>query len=364
MILFTIHIFLLLSIFIFFGILKLKRNLQNKLTANKSASSLAVIIPFRNEEHNLPELLRSLKQQVVLPQQIIFVDDHSTDASLSLVKEQAHYFEACKILQLNAGDFGKKVAIRKAIAEAKSEFILTIDADVQLPTNFFQSIQFNSSLEMLIQPVEMVGKTGLGRYFSLEYNFFNAYNYLISIIRTVNASGANLLVKKKSFKDYDSYPSHSCLSSGDDYFLLKDFLNNNAQVEVVVNKNLKVFTNSVDNIADYLSQRLRWLSKTHSNRQLGDYILGLFLFYYFVIHSVFLLLALIHLEWVVFFGLFSLHFLIDLFVMHNYSKRIDSSFSIFQLMGFQIVHPLLLIFLFVTSLIFKPNWKERTISSK
>lgn len=364
MILLSIHILLLLSIFILFATLKIKRNLQSKLTANKGASSLSVIIPFRNEEHNLPELLESLKQQVVLPQQIIFVDDHSTDTSLSLVKQQVHYFEDCIILQLNPGDFGKKVAIRKAIAEAKSEFILTLDADVRLPTHFFQFVQFNSSLEMLIQPVEMVGKTGLGQYFSLEYNFFNAFNYLSSIIRPVNASGANLLVNKNSFIDYDSYASHSYLSSGDDYFLLKDFLNNNAQIKVVANKNLKVRTNSVETIADYLSQRLRWLSKTHINRQLRDYILGLFLFYYFVIHSVLLSLALIQFEWGVFFALFFLHFLIDLFVMHNYTKRIDSSFSIFQLMAFQILHPLLLIFLFVTSLIFKPNWKDRTISSK
>ena len=44
-----------------------------------SLPAVSVIIPARNEEHNLPTLLRSLAAQSLKPREIIVVDDGSTD---------------------------------------------------------------------------------------------------------------------------------------------------------------------------------------------------------------------------------------------------------------------------------------------
>jgi 4,4'-diaponeurosporenoate glycosyltransferase len=44
-----------------------------------ASAAVSIIIPARNEEHNLPTLLRSFSSQSVKPCEIIVVDDGSTD---------------------------------------------------------------------------------------------------------------------------------------------------------------------------------------------------------------------------------------------------------------------------------------------
>jgi 4,4'-diaponeurosporenoate glycosyltransferase len=51
------------------------------------ASDLSVIIPARNEAHNLPALLRSLAAQSVSPREIIVVDDGSTDGTAEIARQ-------------------------------------------------------------------------------------------------------------------------------------------------------------------------------------------------------------------------------------------------------------------------------------
>jgi 4,4'-diaponeurosporenoate glycosyltransferase len=52
-----------------------------------SAGDLSIIIPARNEEHNLPVLLASLEEQAVRPHEIIVVDDGSTDRTAEIAAE-------------------------------------------------------------------------------------------------------------------------------------------------------------------------------------------------------------------------------------------------------------------------------------
>ncbi len=49
--------------------------------------SVSVIIPARNEEHNLPTLLRSLASQAVKPHEILVVDDGSTDRTAEVARQ-------------------------------------------------------------------------------------------------------------------------------------------------------------------------------------------------------------------------------------------------------------------------------------
>ena len=55
--------------------------------AHDSQPTLSVIIPARNEAHNLPMLLRSLASQPLKPREIILVDDGSTDRTAELARE-------------------------------------------------------------------------------------------------------------------------------------------------------------------------------------------------------------------------------------------------------------------------------------
>ena len=49
---------------------------------------LSVVIAFRNEEKNLPQLLNCLRQQTYKNVEYIFVNDHSYDNGEKIISEQ------------------------------------------------------------------------------------------------------------------------------------------------------------------------------------------------------------------------------------------------------------------------------------
>ena len=74
-------------------------------------TKISVIIPARNEEGNIGQLLQALQEQTYPSAsfEVIVVDDHSTDGTVNVVKQ----FPAIKLLQLKEDDINsyKKKAI-------------------------------------------------------------------------------------------------------------------------------------------------------------------------------------------------------------------------------------------------------------
>ena len=88
---------------------------------------LSVIIPARNEEYNLPRLLDSLRGQPVPPDEIIVVNDASTDRTAAVARELgAIVLEAPS---LPDGWRGKTWACYQGALQAKGEWLLFLDAD-------------------------------------------------------------------------------------------------------------------------------------------------------------------------------------------------------------------------------------------
>jgi glycosyltransferase involved in cell wall biosynthesis len=356
----SIHgVFLVLAFFVFLY-LKLKQNTQS-LESNLDASDVTVIIPFRNESENLKVLFECLRKQKVLPKTIIFSDDHSTDDSVELVEKFLSETEGMRLVQLPHALFGKKQAIRFALSEVSTPFLLTIDADTSFSSDFFEQLKFNSSAAMLVRPVEMKGSSFFGKFSAFEYNFFSAFNYLVSTQQVLNASGANLLIKKEDFLAYDTIANHKHLASGDDYFLLRDFVANKAQVIVSAAVSDKVVTNSVEKPMQYMSQRIRWLAKTQYRTTFSDVLLSVFLVGYIVFHWVVLLVCFIEASWFALVGFTAVRFLLDSFVFFPFAKGLKLDFNAIHLVLFQYVYPLVFIFVTIVSRLWKPNWKGRKV---
>lgn len=91
------------------------------------ADTLSVIIPARNEERNLPVLLRSLTSQPARPREIIVVDDESTDRTA----EVARRFGATVVSSepLPDGWRGKTWACWQGARAASGGLLLFVDAD-------------------------------------------------------------------------------------------------------------------------------------------------------------------------------------------------------------------------------------------
>lgn len=88
---------------------------------------LSIIIPARNEEQNLPVLLRSINAQPVKPAEVIVVDDGSTDRTVAVARE----FGATVIASqpLPEGWRGKTWACLQGAQAATGDLLLFLDAD-------------------------------------------------------------------------------------------------------------------------------------------------------------------------------------------------------------------------------------------
>jgi len=96
-------------------------------TPSQGEPTLSVIIPARNEAHNLPALLRSLAAQSVKPREIIVVDDGSTDRTAERARELGATVIASK--PLAEGWRGKPWACHQGAQTATGDLLLFVDAD-------------------------------------------------------------------------------------------------------------------------------------------------------------------------------------------------------------------------------------------
>ena len=97
------------------------------------APSVSVIIPARNEERNLPALLRSLVSQPLKPREILVVDDGSTDQTAATAQQ----FGAVVIPSrpLPDGWRGKTWACHQGAQAATGDLLLFLDADTWFEPN-------------------------------------------------------------------------------------------------------------------------------------------------------------------------------------------------------------------------------------
>ena len=100
---------------------------------------LSVVIPIYNEQGNIPQLwerlsavLASSFSDPAKPWEVVFTDDGSKDASLSMLVALARQEPRIKVVEFNR-NYGQHAAIFGAFAESRGQIIVTMDADLQNP---------------------------------------------------------------------------------------------------------------------------------------------------------------------------------------------------------------------------------------
>jgi 4,4'-diaponeurosporenoate glycosyltransferase len=92
-----------------------------------AADQLSLIIPARNEAHNLPALLGSIRAQSTQPGEVLVVDDGSTDGTAEVAKSFGARVIASKPLPEGWG--GKTWACQQGADAAAGRLLLFVDAD-------------------------------------------------------------------------------------------------------------------------------------------------------------------------------------------------------------------------------------------
>ena len=103
------------------------RTLDSHSAPVGSPLSISIIVPARNEERNLPALLRSITGQSVRPLEVIVVDDGSTDRTAEIAKENGATVMAS--MPLPEGWRGKTWACQQGADAARGDLLLFVDAD-------------------------------------------------------------------------------------------------------------------------------------------------------------------------------------------------------------------------------------------
>jgi len=91
------------------------------------ADGLSIIIPARNEEQNLPTLVRSITAQRIKPHEIIVVDDGSTDRTAQIAQQLG--VPVVNSQPLPDGWRGKTWACHQGAQAATGELLIFLDAD-------------------------------------------------------------------------------------------------------------------------------------------------------------------------------------------------------------------------------------------
>ena len=121
-----------------------------EVSAPRPTPTVSIIIPARNEEHNLPTLLRSLAAQSVKPHEIIVVDDGSTDRTAEVARQLGATVIASQ--PLPDGWRGKTWACHQGAQAATGELLLFVDADTwfepdglaRVLSAYYQAARFRS----------------------------------------------------------------------------------------------------------------------------------------------------------------------------------------------------------------------------
>lgn len=95
---------------------------------------VSVVVPTLNEEQNIPQLISRLHavfSRHKILYEVIFIDDHSTDDTVNIIKKLSSQFPV-KVF-IKKGNRGKAFSLLEGFEKAKFDILCMIDADLQYP---------------------------------------------------------------------------------------------------------------------------------------------------------------------------------------------------------------------------------------
>jgi len=351
----------LLFVYVIIGnYLQGKQERESYASAIDLLDQITLVIPFRNESQRIQALLKSIKNSNSLPFEIIFVDDHSSDQGATIIEKELQGINF-RIIQMEEQK-GKKSALRKAFAEVKTSFILTMDADVYFEQNYFDSFLQIPKSDLYILPLVITAPNFLSRILEFDTLILNAFNVGLSVFhRPIVASGANLLFNKEVFDSVDHFESHKDIASGDDIFLLKDFVKAKKEIKILNALSLRVYSPCPKSVKEYLNQRLRWLSKTPRVNDSASNLFGFFQLGFLFLFIAVIVFVLIQHNWTLAVFIFCFKSVIDSLIFLPYFAKYKrlKTWLLFPL--YSLLFPFYSLFILLLLPFFKTEWKGRSL---
>ncbi len=103
---------------------------------------LSIVVPFANEEQNLPGLVAAVAQamkELAYDYELVLVNDGSSDRSLEIVRELSKTHPEIVAIDLSR-NFGKELALTAGLDEARGDAVVFMDADLQHPPSLLPEL--------------------------------------------------------------------------------------------------------------------------------------------------------------------------------------------------------------------------------
>lgn len=267
-------------------------NLKFEIAGHK-AFCVSLIIPCRNESANIFRILKAVDKQKYdfKNLEVIVVDDHSTDdtsAKISNFEFQISNLKAL-ILKLPENEFGKKVAITKAISISKGDIIVCTDADCEFGENWLTSMTTPfqvPEIKMVTGPVMFFEKKGFWNQL-MQLEFLSLIGIGAGCIKNgypTMCNGANIAYRKSAFMEVNGFEGNEHIPSGDDEFLMhKIFKKYKGGILFIKNHDAIVYTEPPQSFNEFINQRIRWGSKAGHYKSIKSKLLPAFMFFFNVL---------------------------------------------------------------------------------
>lgn len=238
---------------------------------------VSVLVPTRNEEQNLPVLFHSLESLDLsgVEAEFVFIDDHSEDRSAELIEDFIEKTQLnVRIVRLQAGKEGKKIASTTGVKNAKFNTILCTDADARPARGWIKSMAAAlnySNLKMVTGPVSMSSEHTFERLQAIEFAGLIGYGAsLLSRNIPAMCNGANMAYDREAFIRVGGYSGNEHIASGDDEFLLQKIsARYPGKVAFLKDRAAVVQTDTKSDMQELFNQRTRWAGKWKAHKSLS-----------------------------------------------------------------------------------------------
>lgn len=340
-------------------------------TLLRNLTRFTIIVPFRNEEENLPDLIKSL-ENLNYPKshfEVIFVDDDSSDNSVELSSRllSCSQLDFQIISNNRVSNSPKKDAITTAINKAKYHWMVTTDADCEVPKTWLEaSNSFINSYDvaMVVAPVTFKSSDSFFWQFqtldlvSLQAATIGGFGLRLPFL----CNGANLMYRKDLFKELNGFENNNDIASGDDIFLLEKAVKKYPKLVKYLKSNKAIVQSKAEtSLSALIQQRIRWAAKASAyNNTFGKFV-GLMVLLMNALIVVTLFLSVFGLfNWLYFVGVLILKLSIDYLLLSKSAKFFNQTSLLNSYFFSGLLHPFFSVFVAFKAMFSKYKWKGRS----
>lgn len=271
-------LFLILSIiqigywiFFAYSIQNISRN------AGEKTPPVSILVCFKNEVENLRKNLDSWTTQLDDGDELLLVDDFSSDGSAAFINDRIKEMQNVRLIACSKDRKGKKQAITDGVSAAKNAWILVTDADCKPGPNWKKSMNVKAQ----------EGKDFVLGYgpFEEEQTYVNTfqrfecvltalqYYSLASIGKPYMGVGRNMAYRKNVFTE-DIFENEKIASGDDDILVSKKA--NATNTASCLDPESFVYSPAKDTWSTYIRQKTRHVQSSVEYRVSTKFILALF----------------------------------------------------------------------------------------